>query len=172
MARIKKEKTVPKRYALYLMVIFLIALFYRVEAGKIVGGANNYLKQSQNKQAEIVKESIERQKSSLNVYELTKLGKEFREEGNPETAADILKTAIEKDPNYRDSYLFLAMAYLDLKKADLAMSVLERSLKIDPTYGPTHYLLGQVYELKKDKKSAEAEFAKARELGFKGFGGE
>ncbi len=57
-----------------------------------------------------------------------------------------LDTILKNDPDYRDAYFLLGIAYLQNQQDySKAVTSLEKTLEIDPTYAPAYFSLSQLY---------------------------
>lgn len=63
-------------------------------------------------------------------------------------AIEYIKPTLKEFPEYRDAWLVIGNAYLELKKFEIAERMFEKALSLDPTHPITPYLLGvTLYEL-------------------------
>jgi len=60
----------------------------------------------------------------------------------PKLSLPILKNILEENPDYRDAWIVMGNAYLTLKQFDVAESMLEKAISLDPTHPQSPYLLG------------------------------
>ena len=67
--------------------------------------------------------------------------------------------ALELNPSLAEAYNNRGYAYTDLGQYDAA-------IKIEPNYGYAYWHRGKCHEAKGDRSKAQADFAKARELGY------
>ncbi len=65
-----------------------------------------------------------------------------------------LKNVLERDKEYRDAWLLLGFAYLNLEKYSQASSALESAYSLDPTRAMTQYLLAVSYDKQALKEKA------------------
>jgi len=86
---------------------------------------------------------------------LSLLGEAERKLGAPETALAWHKKALAADPKMNTVHYYTALAYMDLKKDDEAISELEASIQ-SPFVAPELYLtLGSLYVQRKRYREAE-----------------
>ncbi len=78
-------------------------------------------------------------------------------------AMRFIESLIQDNPNDIEAYNLLAIAYRLKGDFEKAMSVLKKSLKLDPDYPDTHYHLGLLHYEKGDYIKAIEEFYKAIE---------
>ena len=77
--------------------------------------------------------------------------------------------AKEATSNYVDAYIDIGNIYrLDLKDYKQAIESYSRAVELNPNYAQAYYWLGRCYELLGDNAKAQADFAKAKELGYNG----
>ena len=86
---------------------------------------------------------------------LSLLGEAERKLGAPETALAWHRKALEADPKLNTVHYYTALAYIDLKKEDEAITELEASIQ-SPFVAPELYLtLGSLYVQRKRYREAE-----------------
>jgi tetratricopeptide (TPR) repeat protein len=74
--------------------------------------------------------------------------------------------AIKLNPNYADGYYNRGLAYYNKKEYDKAISDYTDAIKLNPNYANAYYNRGLVYRIQGNKAQAQADFNKARQLGF------
>ena len=84
--------------------------------------------------------------------------------GDRSQATTSFSQAIEADSSYLDAYLSLSTIYLQSRRAQLALPLLERVLHMEPDHSEGHSLLGEVYLNGKDFVKAEEIFERAVRL--------
>ena len=94
----------------------------------------------------------------------TELAKLAFKNGKPDAAIEDCKTAIRYDDSDFDAHLNLGMAYMSLKKLDLAEPEFVNAAYIDRTAITPHYYLGIMYVMKNDLNIAQKAFETARDL--------
>ncbi len=57
-------------------------------------------------------------------------------------ALPILKKTLKENPDYRDAWIVMGSAYLSLHQFDVAESMFEKAISLDPTHPQSPYLLG------------------------------
>jgi tetratricopeptide (TPR) repeat protein len=86
---------------------------------------------------------------------LSLLGESERKLGHPEAALEWHRKALEADPKMNTVHYYAALAYMDLKKDDEAITELEASIQ-SPYVAPELYLtLGSLYAKRKRYREAE-----------------
>jgi len=98
-------------------------------------------------------------------YGYAELSQKMLNDNEVDKSVIAAEYAVAMDPNWRDGYLNLAQIYLSVKRPADAQIILEKSLKIDPNYGLTHYLLSESYKDQKNNDMSCKELAKAKALG-------
>jgi tetratricopeptide (TPR) repeat protein len=73
------------------------------------------------------------------------LGKIAAKQGNLQDAYDHYSSAIELQPSDADALGGLGKVLFAMRKDDKAISLLERSIQLDPTSAENHFLLSSVY---------------------------
>ncbi len=92
---------------------------------------------------------------------LSLLGEAERKLGHPEAALELHRKALAADPKMNTVHYYAALAYMDMKKDDEAISELEASIQ-SPYVAPELYLtLGSLYAQRKRYREAEAVCRKA-----------
>ena len=82
--------------------------------------------------------------------------------------ADLNK-AIQINPNFVDPYLRLGLAYMELAQYDMAMFNFTKAIGINPNIDASVYKIrGNCYKELGFYSKAQADFARARELGYDG----
>ncbi len=59
-----------------------------------------------------------------------------------ELTVAYVKPVLEKNPNYRDAWIVVGNAYLELKQFEIAEKMLEKAVSLDPSHPISPYLLG------------------------------
>lgn len=86
------------------------------------------------------------------------------EDGDFETAADLLRTAIEDDPGNADAYNYLAFSQRNMGQTDEAMENYARALELSPDHKYTIEYQGELYLQLGNKAGAEANLQRLSEL--------
>jgi len=94
---------------------------------------------------------------------LSVLGDVDRKLGNPEASLELNRKALAVDPGMTPAHYYLALAYLDLKKEDLAVRELEIAIQSKYVAPEMYLTLGSLY-------SARQWFSKAEEMCKKAIG--
>lgn len=94
----------------------------------------------------------------------TELGKLALRSGRPEATVEFCKTAIRYDQTDFDAHLNLGMAYISLKKLDLAEPELVTAAYLDRSAITPHYYLGILFVMKNDLDIAQKAFETAKSL--------
>jgi tetratricopeptide (TPR) repeat protein len=98
-------------------------------------------------------------KRQINSDELSRIvaeAKAYRKTGQPQKAIEILKKALEKEPNNFALNLELGISYEQNGDIDLAVSAYEKASSINPKHYLPYKLLGFLYfNRKKDRAKAE-----------------
>ena len=95
----------------------------------------------------------------------------YNDLGEHNKAISVLNHALQLDPNNRYVLEKLGAAYMCLKQYRQAISYCDKSIKInpnDPNYPWAYVTRGKCYEALGEHEKARADFAKARQLGWKG----
>ena len=74
--------------------------------------------------------------------------------GNIEQAIEIVKQALDADPENSDYYLYLGSFYEELERYNEAINILLKGLEIDPQSTRIHFRLGVIYDKIGDRKMA------------------
>lgn len=69
----------------------------------------------------------------------------YVKEGKYNEAMDIYKKILEKDPNDKVAYMYIASIYNDLKQYETAIEYLKEAMKIDPNYVSVFFNFGNIY---------------------------
>jgi len=85
-------------------------------------------------------------------------------QGRADEALAELKRAHDLDPLSLIINSVLGAALGIAGQPDEAIAQLQRTLEMDPTFGPAQFMLGQVFEDRRDFKRATAAYEKARDL--------
>ena len=99
------------------------------------------------------------------------LGCVYNDLGEHNKAISVLNHALQLDPNNRYVLEKLGAAYMCLKQYRLAISYCDKSIKInpnDPNYPWAYVTRGKCYQALGEHDKAQADFARARQLGWKG----
>lgn len=102
---------------------------------------------------------LEKEKQRLGNEEVSRIvaeAKAYRKTGQAQKAIEILKKALQKDPNNFTLNIELGMSYEQNGDTDLAISTYEKASSINPKHYLPYKLLGFIYfNRKKDKGKAE-----------------
>ncbi|MFH1800179.1 MAG: tetratricopeptide repeat protein [Candidatus Omnitrophota bacterium] len=85
-------------------------------------------------------------------------------EGDLESAASLLKTAIASEPESSIAHYELARIYVLKKEYPQAISLLERAITLDPFLRPAHELLATLQELQKNQANPSDLIGNAEDL--------
>lgn len=94
----------------------------------------------------------------------TELGKVQLQTGNLEAATHSFQKALRYDESDFDAHLNLGVAFLNLKKYDLAEPELVAAAYLNRSAVTPHYYLGRLYLVKNDLNIAQKAFETAKEL--------
>ena len=94
----------------------------------------------------------------------TELGKLALKNGRAEATVESCKAAVRYDQSDFDAHLNLGMAYISLKKLDLAEPELVTAAYLNRTAITPHYYLGILFVMKNDLNVAQKAFETAIEL--------
>lgn len=90
--------------------------------------------------------SQEREDPEL-VYRLYEQGRHRLAEGNPQSAAEVLELAVEREPGRQASlHETLGRAYYAARRFDQAREEFERALELDPSNDYAHFGVGWCLE--------------------------
>jgi len=106
--------------------------------------------------------------SENETYKTVTFAEVLNEVDEPYLAERMLKEVLDKNPGYRDAYIFLG--YSNYLKKDFAQGrdFINQAIGKDPSYGLSYYFLGLV-DLEENKEvEAENNFRKAINFGYKG----
>lgn len=95
------------------------------------------------------------------------LGSALLIKGDLTEAIASFRQAVDLKANYDDAYVNLGLALLQKGDLQEATSNLRRALEINPSSAYAHHLLGQTYSARGMHEAAEAEFLKAKKLGYR-----
>ena len=93
-----------------------------------------------------------------NPHILVKTAKACIADGKDSDAVNVLKRAVETNPNYPTPYQLLSAIYLKMKDYDNAGFYAKESISINPFYPQSHKILAEVFLLKGLKDESEIEF--------------
>src|SRR6516164_51718 len=82
--------------------------------------------------------------------------------GDYNKAIEVLKAAVESDPNNSDLHVLLSRCYLQLDQYDAAVSAGEKAVALSPNNSEFHRVLGEAYGGKADHASKLSAFGLAR----------
>lgn len=71
------------------------------------------------------------------------MGYEWLTRGHPDKAEDLLKKAIELNPEFVYSYITLADAMSRMKRFGDAVSVIKRATRVDPDFDRLYFLMAK-----------------------------
>jgi tetratricopeptide (TPR) repeat protein len=91
-------------------------------------------------------------------------GYEFYEDGDPESALELFRQGLERDPNHRQTLHMISLALLQEGSLDEAEEYARRILKRTPGYAEARNTLGVVAFKRRDYAGAVAEFQRAVDL--------
>lgn len=94
----------------------------------------------------------------------TKMAMTYMSDPNPMTGIKMLREVLEADPDNQLALYNLGMLSLQSGQHDLAIERLEKLVKLDPMQAQAHLLLGIAWMNKGDKKKAESQFKKVKEI--------
>jgi tetratricopeptide (TPR) repeat protein len=94
----------------------------------------------------------------------TRLVVAYRMMNRPADASQVLQKALKKNPHDADALLQRGEVFLFERKLEQAENDINRVLKLMPTAGEVHYLLGRVYQAQGRSPVYRQELAKALEL--------
>ena len=115
------------------------------------------------------KKAIELEPDNANHYD--GLGCVYNDLGEHRKAVSVLSNALQLDPNNQYVLEKLGAAYMCLKQYKQAISYCDKSIQINPNdsnYPWAYVTRGKCYEALGEHDKARADFAKARQLGWKG----
>jgi len=119
--------------------------------------------ENKDTQAEVeLRKAVERSPNFAPAH--TELGKLALKNGRPEATIESCKTAVRYDQADFDAHLNLGMAYISLKKLDLAEPELVTAAYLDRTAITPHYYLGILFVMKDDLNVAQKAFETAKGL--------
>lgn len=151
---------------------FYKSLFYITK--KEFAKAENLLKDINSEQTNLkddflkINAAFEKINNSENeTYKTVVLAQTLNEIDEPYLAEMLLKEVLEKNPDYRDAFIFLG--YVKFLKKDLkeARNLLLKALEKDQIYGLSYYFLGKVDLAENKKEEAGNNFQKALEFGYR-----
>ena len=85
--------------------------------------------------------------------------------GNPDTAIEYFKKALELEPQNSEARFHLALAYAEKNSYQKAIDAINRALGAEPENGRYRYARGWIYQLAGQEEKAMADMEKAAELG-------
>ena len=94
----------------------------------------------------------------------TKTAGDYLRRGRYEDAIRMAKLALGRDERYVPAMVVLAKAYYNLKKFELATSIIDIARSVDPNNGECYNLLGFLSLQRNDQIGATSAFKKATEL--------
>lgn len=86
------------------------------------------------------------------------------DDGDFEGAADLLRTALEDDPDNADAYNLLAFSQRNMDQTDEAMENYARALELDPDHKGALEYQGELFLKLGNKAGADANLARLSEL--------
>lgn len=96
----------------------------------------------------------------LSADDLNAAGTNALRQSNYKMAADLLKSAVEKDPKHKWAWNNLGMAYLGEQKYDDAINAFNKQIAINPYDEYSYNNLGRALQLEGKRKEAEAAYRK------------
>ncbi|MDP2587686.1 MAG: tetratricopeptide repeat protein [bacterium] len=96
-------------------------------------------------------------------YDYTLVGSVLLANNELDGALLELTAATDEDPEYRDGWVNRAQAHVLLGQLDEAQAAIETALKIDPTFGFSRFVQGQVYQARGDLSRAQDAYERAIE---------
>lgn len=90
--------------------------------------------------------------TETNAYKLTVSGLRQFDHNLPEMSLITLKRATESDKNYRDAWIALGIAELEVRSATEALDSLKVAQTIDPIHAETYKYMGIAYERLADQE--------------------
>jgi tetratricopeptide (TPR) repeat protein len=94
------------------------------------------------------------------------LARSFVQTGEYQIAIPLLFDVTKEKTDYRDAWLILGVAYLNIEKYQDAIEALERAKTLDPEKAETLFYLGLSYYSINDFKKAEQSLTAAKENGY------
>lgn len=94
------------------------------------------------------------------------LSRSYDQTGEYQMAIPLLFEVIKEKKDYRDAWILLGYAYLNLNKYPDAIEALEKAKAIDPQKAETFFYLGLAYNGLNDLTKAAAYLEQAKSLGF------
>lgn len=92
------------------------------------------------------------------------LAQMLNQTGEARLALPILKDLVQKNPEYRDAWIFLGYSNLELGNSSEALAALETAQKLDPIYPLTYELLAKLYQNKGNEAKAKEYLDRANAL--------
>lgn len=100
------------------------------------------------------------------VHLRTLLARSYNQTGEYEMAIPLLFEAIKEQKNYRDAWILMGYAYLNIEKYQDAIEALEQAKKLDPQKSETMFFLGLGYYGKNELQKAAETLEQAKKNGF------
>ena len=144
--------------AIYINPNFALAYAYR-------GGVYCYLEDYEQALKDITK-AIQFDSNDAIIYKAR--GFIYYNLGNYDQALEDFQKSIQINPNDAQTHTNLASIYHELEDYDMAIRELNLAIKIKADYAEAYYYRGICYQEIGEDKKAEADFAKARDLGYEG----
>ncbi len=79
------------------------------------------------------------------IFLMTLFCKNFNETEEYELAIDLSRRVIKQKEDYRDVWIMLGYAYLNLEQYNFALNAFDKAYKLDPEKSETQYFLGLTY---------------------------
>ncbi|HZU22897.1 MAG TPA: DUF3857 domain-containing protein, partial [Terriglobales bacterium] len=98
--------------------------------------------------------------SDLTADDLNAAGTNALRQSNYKMAADLLKSAVQKDPKHKWAWNNLGLAYLGMQKFDDAITAFNKQIAINPYDEYSYNNLGRALQLEGKRKEAEAAYRK------------
>ena len=96
----------------------------------------------------------------------TLLARSYDQTGEYQMAIPLLFEVIKEEKDYRDAWIILGYAYLNIQKYQDAADALEQARKLDPQKPETFFFLGLSYSGLNDLQKAASNLEQAKKLGF------